>query len=73
MPDAYEKGGKLKIPPELHAGIPRERLVVSDLRATKEGRDWWKANGTTFEATFDPRPGSRSMQLLDAYMKEKGL
>lgn len=73
VPTEYDKGGKLKVPPELHPGVPRDKLLVSDLMATPEGREWWKANGTTFEASFDPRPGSRSMQVLDAYMKEKGL
>ena len=46
--------------------------TVLDVMATKEGRDWWKANGTDlFDAKFDLTPGSRSMKVHEAYMAER--
>lgn len=59
---------KAKLPEDF--GSP---TLVSELIATPEGRKWWKANGEPFEARFDPRKGSRSMRVLDAYLKEKEL
>lgn len=44
---------------------------ISDLMASKQGREWWKANGSTFSGTFDLKDGSRSRQVLDAYLKAK--
>lgn len=44
---------------------------VSALMKTKEGRDWWKANGHSFDAAFDLAEGSQSRRVLDAYVQEK--
>jgi hypothetical protein len=45
---------------------------VADLMTTKEGRDWWKANGTDLlVCRFDLREGSRSRQVLDTYLEER--
>lgn len=44
-----------------------------DLMRTAEGREWWSENGADVHLTFDTRPGSRSMQVLDAYLKERGI
>jgi len=41
---------------------------VSDLMGSKEGRDWWKANGETFSATFDL---DSSMGILQEYAEAK--
>ena len=47
--------------------------LVSELMASAQGRAWWRANGRSFDATFDTRPGSRSSRVLDAYIRERGL
>lgn len=45
---------------------------VLDVMQTKEGRDWWKEHGDDMtEARFDLTPGSRSLKIHDAYMKER--
>jgi len=44
---------------------------LSDLMKTKEGREWWKVNGSGLEMTFDLKEGSLSRKVLDAYVKEK--
>ena len=44
---------------------------LSDIMATKEGRDWWKAEGSGFMAEFDLSKGSQSRQVLDAYVQER--
>ncbi len=49
-----------------------EAKSVQDILSTPEGREWWKANGQELTDTrFDLTPGSRSMQILDAYLEEK--
>lgn len=62
--------------PRLARGIkenfPDARSIL-DVMETKEGRDWWKENGTDlYEAKFDLSPGSRSRKILRAYLEEKG-
>jgi hypothetical protein len=67
-------------------GSVREKLVVgkllkdaekfsriSDVMKSKEGRDWWKANGTQGNMEFDLSPGSLSRQVLGAYARAKGI
>ncbi|MCI0333543.1 MAG: 2'-5' RNA ligase family protein [Planctomycetes bacterium] len=45
---------------------------IHDVMATKEGRDWWKGNGTDlYAARFDLDEGSRSLQILESYMDER--
>jgi hypothetical protein len=56
------------LPPAL-----RRATRIQDIMATAEGRAWWKANGTSFDGTFDLTPGSKSHQILDAYLKAKGI
>ena len=46
---------------------------VSDLMQTSEGRSWWKTNGEGLELTFDLAENSRSRQVLEEYMREKGI
>jgi len=49
-----------------------EANSVLDIMETKEGRDWWKANGKDMRnAKFDLKPGSRSMNILKSYMDAK--
>jgi len=45
---------------------------VLDIMITKEGRDWWKQNGTEMaSARFDLSNGSRSRRVLEAYLAER--
>lgn len=50
----------------------REARTVQDLMATPEGRAYWKQRGYMTDMSFDLDAGSRSRQVLDAYLKEKG-
>lgn len=43
--------------------------TLQDLMATKEGRDFWKKNGETFNGEFDLSPNSYSMNTLKNYKK----
>jgi GNAT superfamily N-acetyltransferase len=47
--------------------------TVQQLMRTPEGRAWWMAYGTSLDLTFDLTPGSLSMRVLDAYLREKGI
>lgn len=45
---------------------------MRDVMATKEGRDWWKANGRDlYNAKFDLKPNSWSQYILSEYLAEK--
>lgn len=47
--------------------------TILDLMSTQEGREWWKKNGVSIDkGRFDLTSGSRSLQVLEAYQKEKG-
>lgn len=46
--------------------------TMHDLMASPEGRDFWKEHGDTWDAEFDPSPGSRHRAILSAYLEEKG-
>lgn len=62
------------IPAKLIAKLPPQFSqfeTVSELMATKAGRDWWKENGGWINVTFDLRDGSYSLRTLEAYMAEK--
>jgi hypothetical protein len=60
-------GQRRRLPPGLKGA-----KTVLDLYDSKEGRDWWKANGETTSMTFDVSPGSKSMAVLNAYLSSKG-
>ena len=55
----------------LPAGLKGAKTVL-DLYESKEGRDWWRENGTTTSMTFDVSPGSKSLKVLNAYLASKG-
>lgn len=57
-----------RLPPSL-AGA----RTLHDLMRTPEGRTWWKVNGITTDMTFDLTPGSDSMQMLEAYLRGRGI
>lgn len=46
--------------------------TVQDLMATPEGRAFWKKRGYQGTMSFELAPGSRSLQVLEAYFAEKG-
>ena len=53
------------------AGLGRPNDLHA-LMQTPGGAAWWKQNGGSGEMTFDLRPGSTSLAILDGYLKEKG-
>jgi hypothetical protein len=54
---------------EKMAGVKR----VDQLMGSKEGRDWWKANGYTTKLHFDLTPRSYSNNVFNAYRSARGL
>lgn len=44
---------------------------VSDLMKTPEGREWWTEMGHSADMSFDLRPGSNSMNVLESYVNSK--
>jgi hypothetical protein len=58
-----------KIPGDIVNLMPKGSHSILDLFAAG-GSQWWKANGRQFDGKFDLTPGSRSMRVLEAYMKE---
>lgn len=61
------EGQRQKLPKNL-----KDARTIQDLYKSAEGRAWWKANGTTTSMTFDVSPGSRSMTVLNEYLRSKG-
>lgn len=46
--------------------------TVLDIFMSPGGREWWRENGTDIEdARFDLAPGSRSLAILAAYLRER--
>jgi len=46
--------------------------TIQDVMKTKEGRDWWRDNGSDlYNMTFDLSPDSKSMKVLKAYQAER--
>ena len=55
-------------------GVPegaRNANTVQEILATQGGAGWWKANGDTFNATFDLSEGSASWQAFDDYIAHR--
>lgn len=46
------------------------KLMLSDLMASQEGRDWWREHGWSKNMTFDLSKGSLSRHVLNAYVRE---
>jgi hypothetical protein len=53
--------------------IGASKVTVLDLYRTAEGQNWWRQHGGNTSGYFDLTPGSRSMQVLQAYAAAKGL
>lgn len=47
--------------------------TVQELRAMPGGEEAWMEHGSTFDATFDLKPGSKSLEILNQYRAKKGL
>lgn len=58
---------KKRLPKELKGA-----KTVQDLMATPEGREHWKKHGNMTSMTFDLSPGSKSISILNNYLREKG-
>jgi hypothetical protein len=58
-----------KIPAEIKKQMAGK--TVQDLFDVPGGAAWWKENGTSIKLTFDLSDGSRSMRVLEAYIKER--
>lgn len=56
-------------------GLPpglEDATTVQDLMATPEGAAWWRRNGYMTQMEFDTRPESRSIAVLNGYLRSKG-
>jgi len=51
--------------------FPKAKTML-DLMSTQAGRDFWRDNGTEWDATFDLADGSRSLAVFEAYLEAKG-
>lgn len=49
------------------------KLRISDLMKTKDGRYFWKQYGSGMKMIFDLKPNSLSRRVLEKYAKEKGI
>jgi GNAT superfamily N-acetyltransferase len=62
------------IPDRIRAKLPAalaSARQVSDLMITPEGSVWWKTHGESIYLSFNPKPGSKSRQIWDAYQAAK--
>lgn len=48
-------------------GVSRTSTKIHQLMQTKEGRAWWKENGSDWEAVFKTHSKARSYQILKEY------
>jgi hypothetical protein len=46
--------------------------VSEIMKQGKKGRDWWKAHGDDWNATFSLKKTGYSMKTLKSYLKERG-
>lgn len=68
-PDAFDYNRNLKY--RVGQKFPQAE-TLSDVFLTKEGRDWWKENGSGIaNMEFDLTPGSRSLRVLYGYLEER--
>jgi GNAT superfamily N-acetyltransferase len=59
---------KKALPKELSEYDPE---MVSDLMMSKKGRDWWRANGSTFNVEFDLSKNSWGRKTLERLIRKK--
>lgn len=70
---AFVRDRSMPLRQRLHIFRLGNRATLLDLYQTPQGRAWWREHGKAIGGTFDLRDGSRSRQVLDAYLKEKGI
>lgn len=58
---------------EMRAHFGRDFRTMHDLFDHPGGPDWWELNGETFACTFDLRPGSKHLKMLEDYARRKGI
>lgn len=64
-------GYDAEVPKHAQEKFPHAESIL-DVMSSKQGREWWKANGKTLHgAKFDLTPGSRSMQVMQVYLEER--
>jgi len=64
---------KPKLTAKIRENFPNAESIL-DIFEEEGGSEWWKQNGRTLpDARFDLTEGSRSMNVLNAYLKAKGL
>lgn len=64
------------IPDKARDKLPKEyasAVTVRDLFMLEGGAEWWKENGSAFDASFSLEPGSVSMEILEEYARRKGI
>ncbi len=64
------------IPAAVRARLPLELSgchSVLDILEREGGAAWWREHGRTFSGIFDLRDGSRSIAVLQAYTKTRGI
>lgn len=70
-------GFNAPIPPDLAEQLRSDGFDAGDLHelilAYDEGYDWWKENGRTIDAAFDPAPGSKSDIILTRALANQGI
>ncbi len=49
----------------------RTAQTIQDLYAMPGGKEWWREHGESIDLKFDLANGSRSMKVLEAYLKAK--
>lgn len=67
-------GFNADIPPQLRKKLPKHLTSatdIADLMSTKEGRAWWKNNGSDINLTFDLSDNSKSIKIFQQYLLEK--
>lgn len=65
-------GFDAQMPDDLIEALPASLQHLRFLRnviETEVGEKWWKDNPRTLKFTFDPRPGSKSMEILGVYIR----
>jgi hypothetical protein len=49
-------------------GVDPVNGSLHDIMSTQEGRDWWQANGKSFNGVFDLSEDSKHREILNGYM-----
>jgi GNAT superfamily N-acetyltransferase len=64
------------IPPEISRILPLgwgNSTRISDILKRPGGKEWWRQNGIGFDGSFNLSPGSLSWDVLNGYLRGKGV